>query len=276
MTAIRSKLNPRAPISKAARGDVGAGCRPSREDWADQPRCGAAAREKHSAAASCCHASAFGGCWMSDRLSWSCRNLPRGHVRRRVPRRWHHYRWEGCRGGNGHRSQTTPRERRHLFPITVKKHVRAQEIAQQTPRCLHLPGRFRRCEPANLDEVFPDRVISGGSSQPGEHVGGRDSTDRGGDGSAPLAGRMYAAMRMKRSSSEIKAPSLAGPRWGGGSRAAPAKWVREELGGADVHARISGVADPTRSTTPMRSNWRAGSFRTSPEKGDWARDPRTA
>ncbi len=36
------------------------------------------------------------------------------------------------------------------FPMTVKKHLRAQEIAQQNHLALHLPGRLRRRESAYL------------------------------------------------------------------------------------------------------------------------------
>ena len=34
------------------------------------------------------------------------------------------------------------------YPITVKKHLRAQEIAQREPPAVHLPRRFRRRQPA--------------------------------------------------------------------------------------------------------------------------------
>ena len=41
------------------------------------------------------------------------------------------------------------------FPMTVKKHLRAQEIARAEPPALHLPGRFRRRQPAE-----PGRGVS--------------------------------------------------------------------------------------------------------------------
>ena len=34
------------------------------------------------------------------------------------------------------------------YPLTVKKHLRAQEIALREPPALHLSGRFRRRQPA--------------------------------------------------------------------------------------------------------------------------------
>ena len=44
------------------------------------------------------------------------------------------------------------------YPLTVKKHLRAQEIADAEPPAVHLPGRLaaaRTCR--NQAEVFPDR-----------------------------------------------------------------------------------------------------------------------
>ena len=41
------------------------------------------------------------------------------------------------------------------YPMTVKKHLRAQEIARAEPPALHLPGRFRRRQPAE-----PGRGVS--------------------------------------------------------------------------------------------------------------------
>ncbi len=34
------------------------------------------------------------------------------------------------------------------YPLTVKKHLRAQEIAQREPAAVPLPGRQRRGQPA--------------------------------------------------------------------------------------------------------------------------------
>ena len=42
--------------------------------------------------------------------------------------------------------------------MTVKKHLRAQEIARAEPPALHLPGRFAAAPSCrSQDEVFPDR-----------------------------------------------------------------------------------------------------------------------
>ena len=51
------------------------------------------------------------------------------------------------------------------FPMTVKKHLRAQEIAQAEPPALHLPGRLRRRQPAEPGRGLPrTATTSGGSS----------------------------------------------------------------------------------------------------------------
>jgi 3-methylcrotonyl-CoA carboxylase beta subunit len=42
------------------------------------------------------------------------------------------------------------------YPMTVKKHLRAQEIARE-PAALRLSGRFGGANLPNQDEVFPDR-----------------------------------------------------------------------------------------------------------------------
>ncbi len=69
------------------------------------------------------------------------------------------------------------------YPLTVKKHLRAQEIAAQNRLPCHLSGRFRRRQSAE-----PGRGVSGSRSfrphllQPGEHVGRRYRADRRRDG----------------------------------------------------------------------------------------------
>ena len=44
-----------------------------------------------------------------------------------------------------------------VLPMTVKKHLRAQEIAAAKPAALHLSGRFGGANLPMQDEVFPDR-----------------------------------------------------------------------------------------------------------------------
>ena len=58
------------------------------------------------------------------------------------------------------------------FPITVKKHLRAQEIARAEPPALHLPGRLRRRLPAAPGRRLPrPRPLRPHLLQPGPHVG---------------------------------------------------------------------------------------------------------
>ena len=42
------------------------------------------------------------------------------------------------------------------YPLTVKKHLRAQEIALRKPPAVHLPGGLRRRVPAAAGRGFPD------------------------------------------------------------------------------------------------------------------------
>ena len=60
------------------------------------------------------------------------------------------------------------------FPITVKKHLRAQEIARQNRLpCIYLVDSGGAFLPKQ-DEVFPDRrPFRPHLLQPGAHVGGR-------------------------------------------------------------------------------------------------------
>src|SRR3954467_13606685 len=129
------------------------------------------------------------------------------------------------------------------FPITVKKHLRAQEIAQQN----HLPCIYLvDSGGANLptwDEVVPDR----------DHFGGIFSNQANMSamgiaqiacvmGSCTAGGAYVPAMAdesiIVRNQGTI---FLAGPPL---VKAATGEIVSaEELGGADVHARVSGVAD---------------------------------
>jgi 3-methylcrotonyl-CoA carboxylase beta subunit len=129
------------------------------------------------------------------------------------------------------------------FPMTVKKHLRAQEIAQQNRLpCLYLVDSGGANLP-NQDEVFPDRdhfgrifynqaqmsaagiaqiaVVMGSCTAGGAYVPAMsdESVIVGNQGTIFLAG-----------------PPLV--------RAATGEVVSaEELGGADVHCRISGVTD---------------------------------
>jgi len=114
------------------------------------------------------------------------------------------------------------------FPVTVKKHLRAQEIAQENRLpCLYLVDSGGAFLPAQ-DEVFPDR----------EHFGRI----------------FYNQARLTAGGADVPAMSdesvivrgqgtifLGGPPL---VRAATGEIVTaEELGGAEVHSRVSGVTD---------------------------------
>jgi 3-methylcrotonyl-CoA carboxylase beta subunit len=129
------------------------------------------------------------------------------------------------------------------FPITVKKHLRAQEIAAQNRLpCVYLVDSGGANLP-NQDEVFPDR----------DHFGrifynqARMSADGVAQiavvmGSCTAGGAYVPAMSdesiIVRNQGTI---FLAGPPL---VKAATGEVVTaEELGGADVHSRVSGVTD---------------------------------
>src|SRR5207249_4358948 len=129
------------------------------------------------------------------------------------------------------------------FPLTVKKHVRAQDVALQNHLpCVYLVDSGGAFLPLQ-DEVFPDR----------EHFGriffnqARMSAERIPQiavvmGSCTAGGAYVPAM-----SDETIIVKGAGTIFLGGPplvKAATGEEVTaEELGGADVHTRISGVAD---------------------------------
>jgi 3-methylcrotonyl-CoA carboxylase beta subunit len=129
------------------------------------------------------------------------------------------------------------------FPITVKKHVRAQEIARESRLpCIYLVDSGGANLP-NQDEVFPDR----------DHFGrifyNQATMSAAGIpqiavvmGSSTAGGAYVPAM-----SDEAVIVKEQGTIFLGGPplvKAATGEVVSaEELGGADLHTRISGVAD---------------------------------
>ena len=141
------------------------------------------------------------------------------------------------------------------YPMTVKKHLRAQEIARENRLpCIYLVDSGGANLP-NQDEVFPDR----------EHFGrifyNQAKMSAEGIpqiavvmGSCTAGGAYVPAM-----SDESIIVKDQGTIFLGGPplvKAATGEIVTaEELGGADVHTRISGVADHSRTTTPTR--WRS-------------------
>ena len=129
------------------------------------------------------------------------------------------------------------------YPLTVKKHLRAQEIALQNHLpCIYLVDSGGANLP-NQDEVFPDR----------EHFGrifyNQAKMSRPAFRRSPAswararpAAPMCRRCRTRRSSCKNQATIfLGGPPL---VKAATGEEVTaEELGGADVHTRQSGVAD---------------------------------
>ena len=129
------------------------------------------------------------------------------------------------------------------FPLTVKKHLRAQEIAAQNRLpCLYLVDSGGANLP-NQDEVFPDRdhfgriffnqanMSAAGIAQVAVVMG------------SCTAGGAYVPA-MSDEAVIVRGPGtifLAGPPL---VKAATGEIVSaEDLGGADVHCRVSGVAD---------------------------------
>ena len=65
------------------------------------------------------------------------------------------------------------------YPMTVKKHLRAQEVALREPPALRLPGRLRRRLPADAGRGLPrPRALRPDLLQPGPHVGAGHPADR--------------------------------------------------------------------------------------------------
>ena len=69
------------------------------------------------------------------------------------------------------------------YPITVKKHLRAQTDRAREPSALRLSGGFRRRVPADAGRgLSRSRSLRAHLLQPGAHVGGRHRADCGRDG----------------------------------------------------------------------------------------------
>ena len=129
------------------------------------------------------------------------------------------------------------------YPITVKKHLRAQQVALENRLpCVYLVDSGGAFLPMQA-EVFPDREHFGRIFfKPGTAVGRRGAADRGGHGLVHRRGAYVPAM-----SDETIIVKGTGTIFLGGPplvKAATGEEVSaEELGGADVHTRLSGVAD---------------------------------
>jgi len=129
------------------------------------------------------------------------------------------------------------------YPITVKKHLRAQEIAQQNRLpCIYLVDSGGAFLPLQ-DEVFPDRDHFGRIFYNQAHLSAQGIPQIACVMGSCTAGGAYVPA-MSDETVIVKQQGtifLAGPPL---VKAATGEEVdAESLGGADVHTRISGVAD---------------------------------
>jgi 3-methylcrotonyl-CoA carboxylase beta subunit len=129
------------------------------------------------------------------------------------------------------------------YPITVKKHLRAQEIAQANHLpCIYLVDSGGANLP-NQDEVFPDREHFGRIFFNQANMSARGIAQIAVVMGSCTAGGAYVPAMSDESIivREQGTIFLAGPPL---VKAATGEVVTaEELGGADVHTRLSGVAD---------------------------------
>jgi acetyl-CoA carboxylase carboxyltransferase component len=127
------------------------------------------------------------------------------------------------------------------FPLHVKKHLRAQEIAEQNRlACVYLVDSGGAFLPLQATS-FPTGSTSADLLQPGAHVGQRIRRSPIVMGSCTAGARKSPRCRRgrDREGDGHDLPGGAPAREGGDGEEVTA----EELGGADVHTRISGVAD---------------------------------
>jgi len=129
------------------------------------------------------------------------------------------------------------------YPITVKKHLRAQEIAQQNRLpCLYLVDSGGANLP-NQDEIFPDRDHFGRIFYNQANMSAQGIPQVAVVMGSCTAGGAYVPAMCDEAVivREQGTIFLAGPPL---VKAATGEVVTaEELGGADVHTRLSGVAD---------------------------------
>jgi 3-methylcrotonyl-CoA carboxylase beta subunit len=128
------------------------------------------------------------------------------------------------------------------YPMTVKKHLRAQDIARQNNLpCIYMVDSGGAFLPQQ-DEIFRTKTLRPHLLQSGQHVRAGHSADRHCDGLVHGGRRVCAAM-----SDESIIVRNQGTIFLGGPplvKAATGEVVTaEELGGADVHSRQSGVTD---------------------------------
>ena len=181
---IKSQINPRSAEFRAnADAHAGAGRRPEAEGrHRDAGRRRRRRATSTSRAASCCRASAC------DAPARSGLAVPRD----RPARRLRHVRRRRALGRRSSPASAASSGRECVivandatvkggtyYPMTVKKHLRAQEIARAEPPAVHLPGRLRRRLPAQAGRGVPrPRALRPHLLQPGQHVGARHPADR--------------------------------------------------------------------------------------------------
>ena len=169
-------------------------------------------------AASCCRASGWNGCSIPAHPSWSSVSSRRTGCTATRCRR------PGIITGIGRVSgrecvvvvNDATVKGGTYYPMTVKKHLRAQEVARAEPAALHLPRRFRRRQPAEPGRGVsrPGRISAASSTirRPCRPRASRRS--RWSWARAPRAAPTCRRCRTRRSSSGTRAPSSsAARRW---------------------------------------------------------------
>ena len=141
--------------------------------------------------------------------------------------------------------------------MTVKKHLRAQEIAAQNRLpCIYLVDSGGALPARAGRGVSRPRALRPHLLQPGQPVGRRHPADRGGDGLVHRGRRLRAGDVRRvdhRQGPGHDLPRRPAAGEGGHRRGRDA----EELGGAEVHTRVSGVVRPLRAQRRARARDRA-------------------
>ena len=147
------------------------------------------------------------------------------------------------------------------FPMTVKKHLRAQEIALENRLpCIYLVDSGGAFLPLQAD-VFPIGTTSADLLQPGAHVGARHPADgRGAWARAPRAAPTFP--RCRDEAVIVAQPGHDLPRWPAAGEGRDGR--RGHRGRARrrrrPHAHLRRGRSSRRPATPMRSRSRANVF----------------
>ncbi len=220
MQVMQSKINPRSADFQAnAAHDAGAGRRPAREGCPGRAgRRRGRARQAHLARGKLLPRERVDHCSTRARPSWRSASWPPAAcTTTRRPA-------AGMIAGIGRvegvecmivANDATVKGGTY-YPMTVKKHLRAQEIAAAEPPAVHLPGRLGRRLPAQAGRGLPrPRPLRPHLLQPGQHVGAGHPADRGGDGLVHRRRRLRAGdERRDHHRARTRAPSSwAARRW---------------------------------------------------------------